>query len=152
MADLGGFNAAEVAPMEERSPLPAGEYRCVAVKSQKKPTSSGTGSYIEFTFQVVEGEYQGRMVWARLNLENPNQQAVEIARRELSSICRAVGVLIPQSTEELHDKPLIVKVAVKKRADTGDPTNEIKGYKAVSSGGQPEPVGAAPSNEKPSWM
>jgi hypothetical protein len=80
------------------------------------------------TFQILEGEYKGRFLWARLNLDNPNQTAVQIAKAELSAVCRAVGVLTPQDSVELHNLPLVINVRCRKRPDTGDLTNEIKGY------------------------
>lgn len=155
MADLGGeFNAATVDPLGEYTPLPAGDYRCVVTKSDWKPTKSGNGRYLEFGFQVLAGEHQGRTVFSRLNLENPNQQAVSIARSELSSMCRAVGVMTPRDTSELHDVPLIVKVALKKRDDNGEFTNEIKGYASVRDHAEkkPQPEAASAGSAKPNWM
>lgn len=156
MADLGGvFDAENVAPLGDRSPIPAGKYRCVITKSDWKPTKAGSGRYLEFVFQIVDGEHNGRMVWSRLNLENPNQQAVQIARAELSSICRAVGKMKPRETTELHDIPLVVSVSVAKRSDTGDPTNEVKGYESVRSAaesGKAVAAGAGAGDSKPGWM
>lgn len=156
MADLGGeFNAEEVQPLGDRSPIPAGPYKCCAIKSEWKHTAAGTGRYLEFTWQVLDGEHQGRMLWSRLNLENPNQQAVQIARSELSAICRATGKLKPRDTAELHDVPVMVKVAVKNRQDTGEPTNEVKGYESVaahSSAKEPATAAAASDSSKPAWM
>lgn len=154
MADLGfQFDAESVDPMGDRSPVPAGKYRAIITKSEWKATKAGTGRYLEFVIQIVEGESNGRMLWARLNLENPNQTAVDIARKELSSICRATGKLKPRDTMELHDIPFIVDVAVKRREDTGDLSNEVKGYQSVraaSESRQAEPSAAGSS--KPSWM
>ena len=59
---------------------------------------------------------------------HPNATAVQIARGELSAICRAVGVLSPNDSVELHNLPLVIHVKCKKRTDTGEITNEIKGY------------------------
>ena len=97
-------------------------------ESEVKANKSGSGSYLQLTFQVVEGEYRNRYLWARLNLENPNATAVKIARAELSAICRAVGILVPNDSVELHNLPLVISVKTKKRADTGELTNEIKCY------------------------
>lgn len=127
-ADLRGFDAREVEPMDSFEPIPAGKYVAAIVASEMKPTKSGNGSYLELQLQVLEGEYKGRLLWARLNLDNPNQLAVKIARSELASICKAVGVLTPNDSTELHDLPLQVTVKLKKREDTGELTNEIKGY------------------------
>jgi len=154
MADLGAvFDAEKVAPAGDRTPIPAGEYRCAIVKSDWKKTAKGDGKYLEFTFQVLEeGPAKGRMLWSRLNLQNPNGQAVEIARGELSAICRAVGKMHVRDTAELHNIAMMVAVSVKKREDTGDLTNEVKGYKtvaAVMATRQAEPTAAT---GKPAWM
>lgn len=138
MAILQGFDANEVEPATDFEPIPAGKYLAVITDSEVKPNKSGTGSYLQLTFQVIEGEYKNRFLWARLNLDNPNATAVKIARAELSAICRAVGVMAPSDSVELHDLPLVISVKCKKRADTGEITNEIKGYaKKEAAAGKP---------------
>jgi hypothetical protein len=129
MADLRGFDANAVEPSDSFDPIPAGEYLCVITRSEDKPTKSGTGTYLELEFEVIDGPYKGRKLWERLNLSNPSDVAVKIAQAELSAICRAVGVMQPKDSCELHDLPLLVKVRVEKRADTDEPTNVIKGYR-----------------------
>ena len=156
MADLGGFNANEVEPNDSFEAIPAGKYVAAIVASEKKPTKAGTGSYLELTFQVLEGEYKGRMLWARLNLDNPNAQAVQIAQGELSAICRAVGVMQPRDSVELHNLPMQITVKCKKRDDTGEITNEVKGYaKRDAGGGAPQQAttatGGAYAGSTPPW-
>ena len=142
MAQLN-FNAAEVQPLESFDAIPAGTYEAVIAESEVKPTKSGTGSYLELTIEIISGDYQGRRVWARLNLANPNVKAVEIARRELSSICRAVGVMNPGDSAELHNIPFLVVVKKVKR-DDDTYTNEVGGYKAKGEAAAPAtPVQAA---------
>jgi hypothetical protein len=138
--DLNGFNAAEVEPNEPRDPLPAGWYKCVITESEEKPTKAQTGSYLQMTLEVIEGDHQGRKVFERLNLNNPNQTAVEIAQRTLSGICRSVGVMTPRNSSDLHDKPLMVKVAVKPASGDYGASNEIKEY------AEPEKKAAAPAS------
>jgi len=138
MATLKGFNANDVDPALDFEAIPAGKYLAVIIESEVKPNKSGTGSYLQLTFQVIDGEYKNRFLWARLNLDNPNATAVKIARAELSAICRAVGVMAPGDSVELHDLPLVISVKCKKRADTGEITNEIKGYaKKEAAAGKP---------------
>ncbi len=143
MANLNGFNANEVEPAVGFDPIPAGKYLAVITESGMKATKSGVGNFLELTFQVLEGEFKGRLLWARLNLDNPNATTVKIARAELSAICRAIGVMAPKDSVELHNLPLVITVAHKKRQDTSEITNVIKGYakkdgatpKATTSGG-----------------
>lgn len=128
MANLGNFNAHDVNPATDFEPLPAGKYLAVITDSVMKSTKSGNGSYLELTFQVINGPFKGRLLWSRLNLDNPSPQAVQIAQGELSAICHAVGVMQPRDSIELHNLPLLVTVKFKRRDDTGDVVNEIRGY------------------------
>lgn len=128
MANLQGFDANQVEPTGDFEAIPAGKYLAVITDSEMKPNKAGTGSLLQLTFQILEGEYENRLLWTRLNLDHPNATAVQIARADLSAICRAVGVLAPRDSVELHNLPLMISVRCKKRQDTGDVVNEIKGY------------------------
>ena len=70
------------------------------------------------------------------------------ARSELSALCRAVGVLQPRDSVELHNIPLLLTVKLKKREDTGELTNEVKGYEPKASAGQ-APQAPVASNTPP---
>ena len=131
MADMTelNFDANDVEPQGDFTPIPAGDYLAVIVESEMKLTKSGGGTMLVLTFEIIEGEHEKRRLWARLNLINPSKQAVEIARSELSSICRAVGVFAPYDSQELHNLPILLRVGLVKRADNGELTNAIKGYR-----------------------
>jgi len=146
MADLRGFDARNVEQMDEFEPIPAGKYVAAVVASDMKPTKAGDGSYLELQFQILEGPHKGRILWDRLNLDNPNALAVKIARSQLAAICKAVGVLTPNDSTELHNLPLLIRVGRKRREDTGDVVNEVKGYGKKPAVGPPaqEPNGAPP--------
>jgi hypothetical protein len=151
MADLRGFDANNVEPAGDFEPIPAGKYPAVITESEFKPTKAGTGNYLQLAFQIIEGPYANRLLWARLNLDNANDTARKIAQGELSAICRAVGELAPNDSVELHNLPLVIHVRCKKRSDTGEITNEIKGYSKKETP-QPPPAAAAPaSNSTPPW-
>ena len=107
-----GFDAASVAPKQDFVALPAGIYTVVCMDAQWTVTKAGTGKYLKLEFEVLEGVSKGRKVFTRLNLENPNATAVQIAQSELSSICRAIGVLKPTSEFDLLNRPLQVSVYV----------------------------------------
>ena len=140
MANLNNFNANDVEPNVGFEPLPAGKYITAITNSQMKPTKRGDGSYLELELTVLEGNCKGRKLLDRLCLNHPNPQAVKIARGNLSSICRAVGVLQPGDSCELHNIPLSVTVKVKKM-DDGDLTNEVKGYAKKDSAVTPASAG-----------
>ena len=128
MANLNGFDASKVEPSSQFEALPAGEYRACIVESKAKSTKDGSGEMIELKLQILDGPAKNRTLFDRLNLKNKSGVAVEIAKATLSSICRAVNVMQPKDSSELHMKPLMIKVAQKEY--NGNMQNEIKSYKA----------------------
>ena len=147
MARLDGFDASQVEPARPFDPIPAGRYVAVIEDSQMKETQGGTGEFLELKFRICDGKFTNRLVWARLTLKNPNPIAEQIAKAELSAICRAVGVMAPGDSTELHDLPLMIHVRLKKREDNGELVNEISGYSSateVASNGPAVPGGIPP--------
>jgi hypothetical protein len=139
MAFLGGtFDATQVEPQGDFTPVPPGEYKVQIVSSEMVETSSKNGHMLKLELEIVEGDQAGRKLYDRLNLDNPNAQAVEIAQRTLSAICHAVGKLSVQDSEELHMLPMIavVKVDPPRSANGKDygPSNSVKTYKAAGNG------------------
>ena len=128
MASLGKtFDATTVEPREAMEALPLGDYHGQIVASEWKDVAAPkTGRYLEFQLDVLSGPMAGRKAWDRLNLDNPSQQAVEMAERTLSAICHATGVMNVTDTDQLHFKPLIFKMGPRK--DQPQQT-EVKGYK-----------------------
>lgn len=138
------FDANTVAPSAPMDAIPAGDYEAMVTASQIKQTKDGSGRYLELTLEIQSGQFQGRKLWDRLNVQNRNQQAVEIAQRQLSGLCHAVGVLqLPNDATPLHNKPMVVKVAAKNDPERGM-ANEVKGYKAKA-----QTMGMAPAFTAP---
>jgi hypothetical protein len=137
MAKLGqNFDATAVDPVGVYQPIPADEYMVQIINSSMKPTKDNAGEYLELEMDILEGDYAGRKLFERLNLKNANQQTVEIALRTLSGVCRAAGVMNLEDSDQLHFKPLVVKVEVKpagRNEKTGrnyDTSNVIKGWRS----------------------
>jgi len=128
MASLGNFNADDYE--NEYTPIPAGKYKAVITDSESKPTAKG-GEYLKLTVEIIEGQYKGRKVFGNLNLKNPNPEAEKIARIALADICRAVGVTHPRDSSELHNKPLVAKLAVKPETPDYPAGNDIKGWESM---------------------
>lgn len=154
MANLGegGFDANAVEPTSF-DVIPAGEYDAVIVNSEVKSTKDGAGKYLNLELQILSGQFQNRKLFDKLNLWNANATAVQIARGSLSAICRSVNVLTPKDSCELHNKPLRIKVVVKKSDEFGD-QNSIKAYKprgsTATAANQPTTQPAATSGA-PAW-
>lgn len=138
MASLAGFDASKVEPADF-GVLPAGEYQACIVNSELKDTKDGSGNYLNLEIQVTNGQYQNRRLFEKLNLKNKNDTAVRIAKATLSSICRAVGVLTPQDSAELHYKPFAMTVGVRNNEYKGEMENYVKSYKKLQGVATPVP-------------
>jgi hypothetical protein len=136
MANLAGFDASQVPEQQEFSALPAGQYVVIATASEEKVTKAGTGKYLQITFEVMDGPQKGRKLWDRLNLWNQNQTAKDIAQRALGAMCRAVGVIRPNDSSELHNKPMLITVDVE-LDDRQRESNVIKKYEPLAGGAAP---------------
>jgi hypothetical protein len=133
MAALNGFDASTVPEQESFDALPEGQYVAIITESEFKPTKNGQGQYLQFVFEVIDGQFKGRKLWARLNLQNHNKTAVDIAQRELGAICRAVGIIRPNDSAELHNKAMLVTVGVE-LDDRNRQANIIKKYESAIGG------------------
>lgn len=134
MANLTGTYDANAEAQQQFDPLPTGDYPAQIVDSDMKPTKKNDGHFLELEYDVIDGPCKGRKVWVRLNLDNPNAKAVEIANRQFASIREATGVANPRDSQELHYKPHTIRVEFIKAGTTkGTKTydrdaNEVKAW------------------------
>lgn len=126
------FNAKDNEKMGGFEPIPAAWYIAEITKTEMKDTKAGTGKYLTCMLKVLEGEFKGRYLFNLLNLVNPNQVAVEIAQKELASICEACGIDEIEDSTELHGIPMAVRVIIKAASASYPAKNEIKAYKPES--------------------
>ena len=141
------FDAATV-ETPSRDPVPAGDYVATVTDSEIKPNKAGTGEYLSLSFRIEDGDHAGRFVWANLNLVHPNEKAVQIARAELAGLCKAVGVLNPKDSADLHNIPVLIRVVLDKDRD-GNPRNVVKGFKPATHQALPAASQAASQPPKP---
>ena len=140
------FNARTVAPAVPGETIPPDWYKAFMSESKLVPNSAQNGHYLQCQFTIMEGPFSGRKLTDRLNLDNPSAVAVTIAYEALSAICHATGVLDCQDSEQLHNRPLDIKVGVRPAGPGADgknydAANEIKGYRPCQTSA---PTFAAP--------
>jgi len=128
--------------MDDRSPIPAGDYQVHAIKSEFKETKAKNGHRLVFTLKVLEGVHKGHTLFVGLNLNNPNPEAVAVANKELNSMAQACGKVGVADSDELHSIPFIVSVTVKAATTQYPEGNEISAYKPVTSAPVAAPVAA----------
>lgn len=156
MANLAGMYDPNAEASGDFDPIPAGEYRAEIVESDIEDISKkdNKGRCLKLTWKVQGGEFDGRLVWQRLNMwgENMtnNDKVVSIAQSQFASIRQATGKANVNDSTELHHIPCMIRVAVKvDQSGQYAPQNEIKAVKAVAgnSFGQP-PAYSAPAQQQ----
>ena len=150
MAKLGAtFDATGIEPIQPLELLPPGKYIAQIVSSEMRLTKDGKGQYLFLEMDVLEGPYQGRKLFDRLNLVNANTQTVEIAQRTLSAICHATGRMqvedseraAPDSLPRGRDSPAAEE---RLRRDQQDPLPAVGGAGRVQPAAHdPPPTPAA---------
>ncbi len=129
----------------DRQPLPDGKYFAEIVDSDLRDTKSGNGSYVMVEFQVVDGEYSGRKIWANYNIVHQNEQAQEIGQQQFAKLClAALGKPACSDTDELIGRQVGLGVGLDKK----DPTrNRVKWAESVQqTSSAPASVVAAASS------
>ena len=134
MADLGETFDPETVPERENNfdPLPAGLYTVHITESDVVDLKSGNGRSLVLTFDVIDGLFQGRKLWDRLNIQHTSQEAQAIAQRALADLFLATATAPSRDSEDLHFKPLLARVAIDGKDPNYAPKNVIKAYKPLT--------------------
>lgn len=110
-------------------PIPEGEYPVLVEEMTVGPNRAETGIVIKVKFGIVEGTYTNRKVFQNFNWENPNEQAQLIGRGEFKRFCLAVGASTsPKSEAEFLDRPLRLRLGIRKDKNTGADVQSILKY------------------------
>lgn len=139
------FDASTVEPNTQFDPVPAGWYPCRIASVDLKKSGAGD-DMLKFTFEVDHAggaEFGGRKFFLNLVVGHKNEQPRAIAQRQLSAICRAVGVMKINEGNlyELCDRLLDVRVTIKRDVEYGD-GNEVRQVREqlTRRGGQAAPA------------
>lgn len=133
----GGFDA-----------LPEGNYRVLLTNAEVKETRAG-GHYLNAKFELHgNANFDGRILFAKFNVDNANATAVSIGLGQLKEFATAANVptwyedlktatdwasaeaKLNKAFDALGNIPVEVKVVIKKDEKYGD-QNDIKRFKAV---------------------
>lgn len=145
------FNPVQYDLQTAMEKMPAGWYKAVINAAAIEETAAKNGIYLKLEFKIIDGPFNGRKVYNNFNLKNPNQQTVEIAMKQLATLCGCINKWNRISnTDELLNIPLQIKLS-----DKGDSEyNDVKGYRDINgndpvkpgAGAQPmaAPVGGPP--------
>jgi len=130
------------------SQVPDGEYRVQITetmysennKKRENPTQPGAGEWLMVAFEIISnGNQRGETVKNYFNVVHTNDKTVDIAKRDLSRLCNAVGMAEFKAHDELLQKQLLIKTKI-----NGDFVN-IQKYSPVPND-EPEPVVSSNDN------
>lgn len=126
-------------------PMPAGEYIMVIDSTDRQTVAKNSeekGYCLVVVWKVVSEEYNGRLVWQRLNLWGENMknidQVINISNQQFAAIRQATGVQAPVDSAELHGIPC--RVRVKLVPPTLDPHTKQEIYPAKNEVGGVKPL------------
>lgn len=109
------FNPMDYDPSQSAGQLPVGQHIVVVTGAEVKATKECTGGYLQLFLKVVQGESMGATGAWNLNLYNNSVKAVEIANKQMSALCYAIGVFaVINDASQLFDKPFMVEVGQQK--------------------------------------
>lgn len=137
------FNAAEYEPVvsdDFSQPIPPGDYTTIIHSAEIKQLKSGNGFGLSLGWQVVDGQYKGRMFWELLLIGHTSPDTAKKAKGMLSARCRVMGVTNLSGLQSLKDKAVVVRVKIKKSDNPDYPDkNEITSFpKAKNLGASPK--------------
>ena len=128
--------------------LPPGWYIAQVSESDIVELGTGNGKALKLTFDILSDQGRGRKVWARLNIQHTSPKTETIAQQQLRELCDSIGIVQMQDTVELHNKPVQIRVKIRKSEDPRyDDSNDIAGFKPVdgaASGGVATPPASVP--------
>ena len=141
------FNADEHEPSGDYEAMPEGEYIAKIVKSDIVKLDEDR-VYLELEHEIVGPTHAGRKITENVWRKHTNPKAVNVGNGQLSSICRAVGIMNVGDSVQFHNIPVKVRVKVKKGQgtyiDKSGETKPAKDQNEITSW-SPRDRGAAPA-------
>lgn len=152
MAQLpSAFNSEEHDDMNSYTLIPKGTKVVAAiVESEYKQNSKKNGHFASLKWRINGGEHDGRYLFTNLNLDNPSNQAVEIAQKELATICRACGVVSVDDTDDLHNIDCTLEIGVQKASGDWPDRNKIDMYEQLEGAERPSKPSSGKASPKAS--
>ena len=133
MASLN-YTATEETMNGEFKPVPPATYLATITQSEMKKTKAGNGDIIKLTFEIMDGEYKGRLFFNNINFNNPSSDCQNIGRKELNTIMKACELYELQDTSQLHGTAMMVDVVIEESVGY-KPQNVPKNYASASEEG-----------------
>jgi hypothetical protein len=110
--------------------LEKGVYRFVIGKAEIKQTKAGDGNYLNLMFQVVEGDREKTCIFKMFMLSSPKQVAVEIGKKQLAGLTKALSIAHLTDEQSLIGKECWGEVYISKGKNGYPDSNDISAFKS----------------------
>ena len=161
MANLGQEFDVNSLPASEGGdfPLvPAGWYDATIKKSELKEWSE-TEKDINFQFAITGPSHQGRIVFGKVTLRNPDPEKEGKGRAALGELMRATNIARVVDSDQFTGQRCMIKVTVTKGGEyqgkNYEPKNAVYNFKAITGSTAPAftpaPAAQATASAAPPW-
>jgi hypothetical protein len=82
------------------SPVPDGWYDARIMGAEIKVTKAGNGRYIAIRYDIIGGDYSGRVIFGNITINNKSAAAEGIGRKQLSQMDLKIKATIRAATEQ----------------------------------------------------
>lgn len=118
--------------------IPKGIYKVAVTGAEfRAPKDPSKKDYLNLTFKVTEGEYEGRLVWSMFSVYSENEKAKKIAMEQLKRLMVQAG---KENPEVLHSPAELLGLQCLAEIRTQGPNN---GYDAKNTIGKFTSLSAA---------
>jgi len=131
--EIGNFDPTSVPDAGKFAPVPPGWYAAEIDRAEVKKTNSGDGSYISMQCGIIGDKANGRKIFTKIHLKNKNSTCMDIGKRQLAECCLALGIGVPDDTDELIGKPLMIKVKIEPARGEYPASNDVDKYKPIGN-------------------
>ena len=115
--------------------LPTGNYKVVIDDSDAYNNDKGN-TVVKLVFQIIEGQFNGRKLFDYLVVGQQVEEYAKIAQAKLNKICAVINVKEMTDTVVMHNKPLVIRVGIKKDKKDDTDKNVIYDYMGVNGNSQ----------------
>jgi hypothetical protein len=117
------------------SPVPDGWYDARIMGAELRTTKNNTGRYIAIRYDIIGGDYSGRVIFGNITINNKSAAAEGIGRKQLSQIAMAGGMsALPKDSDELVGMDLKIKATIRAATEQWPASNDVKDWKPMDGG------------------
>jgi hypothetical protein len=131
------FNPAAEEGTQDLAPIPVGRYIAQITDAIVKPFKSGKGQAVFLTWELMEGEHEGRLVWQHCTLSHESEKAARFGRQRFKDVCDACGIVDPiTDLTVLYNVACAVMIGIE-QDEAGDypPKNKVARVRPIAKPG-----------------